>query len=1011
MAKITITTSQAIRELKLVIEELKVLKQTSNSVGLDSAKSLKKIETQLNSIKTANRKANKSFKSLETALNKNTIANNRNTASQRSQRIATNQLTSAIYKKIRAEKQSNTTTTKTTSNFGKLLSSGKNLIGLFGVIKGLKIFGNLLLETYDLIKQFDSIDFAMNTLIKRTDQLESSQSFLLDITESYGLEIVSTSQRYLKFLASAQQVNLSLNDTQKIFRSVSKASGVLGLKVDEVNGVYLALEQMLSKGKVTTEELRRQLGERLPGALGIMASALGVTIPELDKMLKKGEVLSSEALPKFAEALEEAYGIESVSKIDTLTASQNRLSNAWKVFRKNVAESNPWMEKSLKWIQNYTSEALKLASVLFGTENFKLQNEVAVQSKQIEEDMRRSTTTVLNAKAKQGERLKELEEKIFKQRIKLSKQFKEKEINKESEILNQLLQKKLEFNKKIKEENINWAQQNIQQTSNQNALLEKEYEDTLNRIEELEEKKREHNKLENIFSPKITGKEVDELNNLKKSVLPKLREEFAESTARLNIFKSLIEETFEKPVPEPEFNTDNFDLAILKLKNNIKDIEAFLKRKDNSQNQQVKATLDLYKEQSKLIEKEFEREIAIAKEKGKNKNIAVEKLKQKEEEILTEYSLRKQKLNEKFFTEEILEIKSRNKQLLDEEKIKLRKQYEKIINPSIEQKKAYNNALSKLDKEYSNKSLKEQSDFIRTWIDTLGLLGEERVVLERKILDLLAKLKTNSNDKDTDDLKNKLENDLQLIGDFINEIGALFDNLSQRKLEAIDKEINAEENRYNKLIDLAEGDALQQEALEEQKQAKIEQLEKKRLKEEQRQAKIRKAFAVSEVAINTAIAVSKVWGQTGIFGIAKQIPVLIMGALQTATILAQPIPQYKDGLENANKDHIAMINDGGQKEYIERDGKILSTDTKNAIVSLKKGDTVYKNKREMMSKSEIYAQRNNQIATVKIERQNLGNEISKQIKEGFKGAKFNNNIYLRNKSGNNYLKEKSRFNG
>src|SRR5690606_20127337 len=87
-----------------------------------------------------------------------------------------------------------------------------------------------------------------------------------------------------------------------------------------------ALEQMISKGKVTTEELRRQLGERLPGAFGIMANALGVTLPQLDKMLKKGEVLSKDALPKFAAALEKAYGIESLKKIDTLAAAQGRLS-------------------------------------------------------------------------------------------------------------------------------------------------------------------------------------------------------------------------------------------------------------------------------------------------------------------------------------------------------------------------------------------------------------------------------------------------------------------------------------------------------------------------------------------------------------------------------------------------------------------------------------------------------------------------------------------------------------
>ena len=121
---------------------------------------------------------------------------------------------------------------------------------------------------------------------------------------------------------------------KKIFNSFSKAAGVLGLKTDEVAGVFLALEQMVSKGKVTTEELRRQLGERLPGAFSIMANSLGLTTSELDKMLKKGKVISAEVLPKFAEELERTYGIETVDRVDTLTAAQGRLTTAWLEFVK-----------------------------------------------------------------------------------------------------------------------------------------------------------------------------------------------------------------------------------------------------------------------------------------------------------------------------------------------------------------------------------------------------------------------------------------------------------------------------------------------------------------------------------------------------------------------------------------------------------------------------------------------------------------------------------------------------
>ena len=75
------------------------------------------------------------------------------------------------------------------------------------------------------------------------------------------------------------------------------------------------------KGKVSMEELRGQLGERLTPAMAIAAKSMGVTTAELEKMVESG--ISAEAfLPKFGAAMEEAFaGAESAQ------ASVNRLKN------------------------------------------------------------------------------------------------------------------------------------------------------------------------------------------------------------------------------------------------------------------------------------------------------------------------------------------------------------------------------------------------------------------------------------------------------------------------------------------------------------------------------------------------------------------------------------------------------------------------------------------------------------------------------------------------------------
>ncbi len=252
---------------------------------------------------------------------------------------------------------------KATSNFsnnslGGMVRGFRNLIGAFGIVGGATLIATLTKDIFKLVKEIESLNFALKTVTSTQEEFTRVQLFLEDISQRYGQSLITTTERYTKFLAAAKQSNVSLQATEQIFESVTKASGVLGLKTDELTGVYLALEQMLSKGKVTTEELRRQLGERLPGAFGIMAKAIGVNVAELDKMLRKGEILSAEALPKFARELEKAYGIENIRNVDTLVAAQNRLTNSWILFVKSVEGGEGKISSVFKSVFNFVTKAV-----------------------------------------------------------------------------------------------------------------------------------------------------------------------------------------------------------------------------------------------------------------------------------------------------------------------------------------------------------------------------------------------------------------------------------------------------------------------------------------------------------------------------------------------------------------------------------------------------------------------------------------------------------------------------
>ena len=252
---------------------------------------------------------------------------------------------------------------KATSNFtnnslGGMVRGFKNLLGAFGLVGGVTLIASLTKDIFKLVKEIESLNFALKTVTSSQEEFVRVQMFLEDISQRYGASLITTTERYTKFLAAAKQSNVSLAATEQIFESVTKAAGVLGLKTDELTGVYLALEQMLSKGKVTTEELRRQLGERLPGAFGIMAKAIGVNVAQLDKMLRKGEILSADALPKFAKQLEKAYGIENITNVDTLVAAQNRLTNSWLLFVKSIEGSEGKISTVFKDVLGFVNKAI-----------------------------------------------------------------------------------------------------------------------------------------------------------------------------------------------------------------------------------------------------------------------------------------------------------------------------------------------------------------------------------------------------------------------------------------------------------------------------------------------------------------------------------------------------------------------------------------------------------------------------------------------------------------------------
>ena len=87
---------------------------------------------------------------------------------------------------------------------------------------------------------------------------------------------------------AGKQSTLTNRQVRDVFESVTMASTALGLSADNTRGVMYALQQIMSKGKLSAEELRRQMGDRLYGAFGMAAKAMGVTTAPTRRHAEKG---------------------------------------------------------------------------------------------------------------------------------------------------------------------------------------------------------------------------------------------------------------------------------------------------------------------------------------------------------------------------------------------------------------------------------------------------------------------------------------------------------------------------------------------------------------------------------------------------------------------------------------------------------------------------------------------------------------------------------------------------
>jgi phage tail tape-measure protein len=137
-----------------------------------------------------------------------------------------------------------------------LQSTFLGLAGALGLGMSFSRLGSSLMDT--AVK----LSTAKNTLenvSKGIGEYGESLEWLRKISNKYGQDMIVLTSSFAQFRAAASSSKLTLEEMRDVYESLTRAAGAYHMSADRTNDMMIAVTQMFSKGKVTAEELRRQL--------------------------------------------------------------------------------------------------------------------------------------------------------------------------------------------------------------------------------------------------------------------------------------------------------------------------------------------------------------------------------------------------------------------------------------------------------------------------------------------------------------------------------------------------------------------------------------------------------------------------------------------------------------------------------------------------------------------------------------------------------------------------------
>lgn len=218
---------------------------------------------------------------------------------------------------------------------GGVLQSILGVAGGIGLATGIGAIAAqlkaLVVDSVSLAAKMQDLNLAFRAIDGSAAAANSTLTFLFQTSQKLGVDFERVAEGFKRFDQAAKGTTLAGEGIRTVFENILTGARALGSSSQQTASAILALEQMLTKGRLSAEEYRRQLGNAIPGGLRLMAEGLGVTTQALDQMAQSGLIPAEAAVVALAISMGKLGKDpqEAVSRLSTTFAQLKNETVAW----------------------------------------------------------------------------------------------------------------------------------------------------------------------------------------------------------------------------------------------------------------------------------------------------------------------------------------------------------------------------------------------------------------------------------------------------------------------------------------------------------------------------------------------------------------------------------------------------------------------------------------------------------------------------------------------------------